>query len=237
MIDRPATGAVTHSTLKSLDDLASGGELVAYFGYGSLVNRATHRTKIIDAVPARLMGWRRCWRPRPDMPGFPAALLTIREEPGASCDGLLVFDHAKNLPALDEREARYLRVTVPPNQLETEMPVPDRCPVFVYVADADVPPHPEPPKILQSYLDAVLQGFLGEHGEAGVRRFIEETDGFDTPVQPDRLTPFYPRAVMLADTERVLFDNLLRARLAMLASAAAVDPPLRQGRITGPLPV
>ncbi|WP_157776483.1 hypothetical protein [Nitratireductor aquibiodomus] len=28
--------------------------LVAYFGYGSLVNRDTHRTEIVGAYPARL---------------------------------------------------------------------------------------------------------------------------------------------------------------------------------------
>ncbi|MEK1890750.1 MAG: gamma-glutamylcyclotransferase, partial [Phyllobacterium sp.] len=60
--------------------LAKSGRLVAYFGYGSLVNRQTLRTEIVDAVPARLHGWRRLWRPRPDMPGFPAALLSIRRE-------------------------------------------------------------------------------------------------------------------------------------------------------------
>ncbi len=205
-------------------------EIVAYFGYGSLVNRATHRTVIIDAAPARLIGWRRCWRPRPDMPGFPAALLTICEEPGAVCDGLLVFDHARNLAAIDEREARYRRIAVPPERLETERPVPAGCPVYVYQAETDIPQHPEPPKILQSYLDAVCQGFFNVHGEEGLRRFIEETDGFETPVHADRLEPAYPRAVRLAETERALFDTLLEARLARLASsAAAVDFPAAAG--------
>lgn len=194
-------------------------QLIAYFGYGSLVNRATHRTDIVHAVPARLLGWRRCWRPRPDMPGFPAALLTIREEERALCDGLLVFDHARNLAALDAREARYRRLPVPIDRLETEAPVPAGCPVYVYAAEADVPPHREPPKILQSYLDAVLQGFLHVHGEEGVRRFIEETDGFDTPIHADRPAPAYPRAVALAATEQALFDGLIEARLSRLANA------------------
>jgi hypothetical protein len=42
-------------------------EVVGYFGYGSLVNRATLRTEILAAIPARLNGWRRTWRPRPLM--------------------------------------------------------------------------------------------------------------------------------------------------------------------------
>src|SRR6185312_7370829 len=79
-------------------DQPGKGALVAYFGYGSLVNRATLRTDIVDIVPARLVVWRRYWRPRPDMPGFPAALLTVRREPGCYCDGVLIVDRAENLP-------------------------------------------------------------------------------------------------------------------------------------------
>jgi len=185
------------------------GPLVAYFGYGSLVNRATHRTRIVDAFPTRLKGWRRMWRPRPDMPGFPAALLTVREEAGAVCDGLLVIDRAENLAAVDEREARYRRLALPEDALEVSRPLPADCPVFVYVAEDDVPPHPERPAILRSYLEAVLQGFLAEHGEDAVRRFMAETHGFDTPLHDDRSAPAYPRAVVLSEAEKALFDGLL----------------------------
>lgn len=199
-----------------LDDLAARGGLVAYFGYGSLVNRATLRTAIVHAVPARLHGWRRAWRPRPDMPGFPAALLTIRPLEGAVCDGLLVFDRAENLAAVDAREARYRRVAVARDALETGAALPESCPIFVYEAEPDVPLHPEPSLILRSYLDAVLQGFLVEHGQAGLARFLDETEGFDTPIHDDRAAPLYPRAVTLCEAEHALFERLLAAR----ASAA-----------------
>jgi cation transport regulator ChaC len=182
---------------------------VAYFGYGSLVNRATHRTGILHAVPARLKGWRRVWRPRPDMPGFPAALLSIRPDPDAVCDGLVVFDRAENLAAVDAREARYRRIALAPGALDCAAALPDGVDVHVYVAQEDVPPHPEPPRILRSYLDAVLQGFLAEHGEAGARRFLAETEGFDTPIHDDRAAPIYPRAVRLAAAEAALVDALL----------------------------
>ena len=85
-------------------------------------------------------------------------------------------------------------------------------PVYVYEADPDIPHHPEPPKILRSYLDAVLQGFLAEHGKEGVRRFIEETEGFDTPVHDDSHAPLYPRAVELNSHERTLFEAALEMR-------------------------
>jgi hypothetical protein len=197
------------------------GEVVAYFGYGSLVNRATHRTAILHAVPARLKGWRRIWRPRPDMPGFPAALLSVRPEPTAFCDGLVVFDRAENLAAVDAREARYRRVALAPDSLETAEPLPDGLPLYLYVAQTDIPPHRQPPMILRSYLDAVLQGFLAEHGEAGVHRFLAETEGFETPVHDDRPQPIYPRAVALAAHEAALFDALIARPGAAKASRGA----------------
>ncbi len=188
-------------------DLDRAGPYVAYFGYGSLVNRATLRTDIVDLIPARLNGWRRFWRPRPDMPGFPAALLTVRRETGAFCDGVVVVDRAENLVAVDAREARYRRVELMPADLQISGRLPDDCPIFVYEADLDLPAHPEPPLILQSYLDAVMQGFLAVHGEEGLRRFIAETEGFDTPIHADRDVPVYPRAVMLSPRERAIFDQ------------------------------
>ena len=187
------------------------GMHVAYFGYGSLVNRVTLRTDIVDIIPARLVGWRRIWRPRPDMPGFPAALLTVRREPGSVCDGVLIVDRAENLAAVDEREARYRRIRLEPLELEIAPPLGAVADItaYVYEADPELPPHREPPMILQSYLDAVMQGVLAVHGEEGLRRFLAETHGFaETPIRPDREKPTYPRAVMLSDTERALFDAL-----------------------------
>ena len=204
--------------------------LVGYFGYGSLVNAATHRTAIVEALPARLKGWRRCWRPRPDMPGFPAALLTVRRDPEAVCDGLLVIDRAENLAAVDAREARYRRLPLTADDLETRGTA-SACPMFVYVAEDEAPPHPEPPNILRSYLDAVLQGFLAVHGEAGLRRFIAETEGFETPIHDDSASPLYPRAVTLAEAERVLFEALLAERRAG-AARAAPDGPVPPGLIS-----
>lgn len=194
-----------------MDALSCDG-LVAYFGYGSLVNRATHRTEIVAAMPARLRGWRRKWRPRPDIPGFPAALLTITPEKGAVCEGLLVLDRVENLAAVDAREARYRRLAAPVETLEILDGTSVDCPIFVYVADETLPQHPEPPRILRSYLDAVMQGFLAEHGEDGLRRFVRETAGFDAVIHEDRIEPLYPRAVSLSHAERRLFDALVAAR-------------------------
>jgi hypothetical protein len=207
----------------NIEALAKSGGLVAYFGYGSLVNRNTLRTNIVHTMPARLHGWRRLWRARPDMPGFPAALLSVRREEGGGVDGLLVFDHLDNLPAVDLREAHYNRRSVLPEHVETASPLPHGCPVFVYEAHQDVPLHPEPPRILQSYLDAVMQGFLIEHGEEGLRRFVQETQYFDTPIYKDRGAPAYPRAVVLSASETKLFDQLLVERGASFIEMSKID--------------
>lgn len=185
-------------------------DVIAYFGYGSLVCRATHRTEIVAAVPARLRGWRRQWRARPDMPGFPAALLTVRREADATCDGLLVFDRAENLAAVDAREACYRRVRLDmATDLDLLGPAPFDCPAYVYVAEDDIPLHPQPPKILRSYLDAVMLGFLVEHGEEGLSRFIAQTEGFEVGIHDDRDAPIYPRPVTTGDAQRALFERML----------------------------
>ncbi|MFC5585907.1 gamma-glutamylcyclotransferase family protein [Nitratireductor kimnyeongensis] len=190
------------------------GDLVGYFGYGSLVNRDTHRTEIVDALPARLRGWRRHWVRRDGESN--RALLSVRREPGAVVDGLLVLDRAENLPAVDLREERYKRVSITADELELSGAVPAGCALYVY--EACVFDGAEPLEIIQSYLDAVLQGFLREHGRDGVERFVHETDGFDLAVIADRKAPTYPRAVTLRHEEEVYFDALLMQKIPDFAS-------------------
>ncbi|PSH57724.1 gamma-glutamylcyclotransferase [Phyllobacterium endophyticum] len=196
----------------SMDDikaLAKNGRLVAYFGYGSLVNRQTLRTNIVEAVPARLHGWRRLWRPSRSEAALPAALLSVCRDEGSSVDGLLVFDHLENLASVDLREENYDRRSIEAADIETAAPLPEDVPIYVYEAHQFEPAEPVSQIILQSYLDAVMQGFLVEHGEEGLRRFVFKTGCFSTPIFPDRPSPAYPRAVNLSDEEIDMFDRLL----------------------------
>lgn len=190
-------------------------QLVAYFGYGSLVNRATLRTSYVSAQPVRLHGWRRCWRPRhndlanPSQPS--ASLLSARQVADSVIDGLLVYDRAENLAAVDERENGYDRVAVPLDRLQMLRGALPDCPVYVYEAQTNAVTHDPGEPILQSYLDAVLQGFLAEFGKQGVLDFLATTDGFERSVHVDRHQPIYPRAVRLSSEEQSLFDDLLQA--------------------------
>lgn len=192
---------------------ADPDDLVAYIGYGSLVNRDTLRTDFLHAQPVRLHGWRRCWRPRhqndPILRDPPTSLLSARRVPEGFIDGLLVFDKRTNLPAMDERELTYDRIPVPRERIDglaTDLPA---CEIFVYEAQTNAASHDPEHPILQSYLDAVLQGFLREFGQPGVHHFLATTDGFERQLHTDRHDPHYPRSVQLTVEERDFFDRLL----------------------------
>ena len=198
---------------RNVQDAMAAGSIVAYFGYGSLVNRHTLRTSYIDAQPARLTGWRRCWRPSAHWVRHksksPASMLSARPHPDQVIDGLLVYDTLENLPSVDQREAAYERVQVAPNAIQLNGRVPQDCPIYIYEAHTNRAPHDPEHPIIQSYLDAVLQGFMHEFGESGVHDFIHSTDGFERPVLKDRHDPIYQRAVDLPEHQRSYFDDLL----------------------------
>lgn len=206
---------MTKDALQKLSDAAKSQPIVGYFGYGSLVNANTLRTSYIASLPATLNGWLRMW----DMPtgtqfdGQTVSLLTARRDDNQHLDGVIVFDLAENLAEVDKREHQYQRHTLKVDDFN----VPDilsqtNCEIYVYEAiETDIPPQQKPP-ILQSYLDAVLQGFLMVYGEEGVKRFVHNTANFDTPILQDREAPNYPRAVNLSSSEQALFDNILRQR-------------------------
>jgi hypothetical protein len=206
------------------------GELVGYFGYGSLVNRATLATGVVAAFPARLNGWRRSWRPRPDMgptpgvtlpDGLTPALLSAHRAEGSAIDGLLVIDLAVNLPVIDAREFRYHRRDITLAELTFDAVLTEKVAgvrldpakrLHIYEARTEHPETVGPSPILRSYLDAVMQGFLREFGKEGVHRFVAETDAFHLPIHEDRDRPLYPRAVTLSAAETGLFDLALGRR-------------------------
>lgn len=174
-----------------------------FFGYGSLVNRATHFYH--DAHRARLSGWRRAWRhvePRA------VTLLTAVPAPADQViDGLVAHVPNDDWVALDKREGSYERTPVTESVIHNV-----GRPVHVQVYSipqgrqvvADLL-HPVP----LSYVDVVVQGFLREFGEDGVARFFDTTDGWTAPIRDDRADPIYPRHQTLDGAERRLVDTHL----------------------------
>lgn len=166
------------------------------FGYGSLVNDATH-----DHVlqPAVLDGWTRIWRA---VPGRPFAVLSVTRAQGRTLHGAVITVPATDLPALDAREAFYTRVPCTiaghPNavlyEVQTHLPQPDK-------------------PILRSYLDVVLAGYARLFGDDSMAMFYETTQGWDAGLYDDRDSPVYPRHQPHASAALRHYDALHAARL------------------------
>ncbi|MEM6341537.1 MAG: gamma-glutamylcyclotransferase family protein [Pseudomonadota bacterium] len=171
-----------------------------FFGYGSLVNRATHDYP--DARTTRLDGWRRIWV---RTEGREIAYLSARPSEGHEIDGLMAAVPNADWAELDLRETGYDRLRLGTNTNSWIYSVPEA----LHVASGD---H----VILLSYLDVVAQGFLREFGEKGVGDFFATTDGWDTPILNDRSDPRYPRHQMLSKTETEMVDDHLSALSARI---------------------
>lgn len=191
------------------------GDHIAYFGYGSLVNQATHRTDIVGFKRAQLSGWRRGFFDRGPGKFGPVAILSVFPNENCQIDGLLVIDRMENLGAIDLREARYNRQQLDHNTLKLMTPDnqdgiwPDLA-VHLYVAKpAKSTQNTVKCLILRSYLDAVMQGYLDVFGRGGLERFVATTDNFDLGIHEDRRNPIYPRAVVTTTRQRALFDQLV----------------------------
>lgn len=169
-----------------------------FFGYGSLVNRATHNYQ--DALPATLSGWRRVWV---HTSLRPLAFLSVERAPETDIAGLIAHVPGGDWAALDEREHGYDRHRDHATPLGAAP-----HPIQVYAvpqhrANAPVAAHP----ILLSYLDVVIQGFLTEFGAQGAADFFATTHGWDAPILNDRAAPRYPRAQTLTPAETAVVDE------------------------------
>ncbi len=172
-----------------------------FFGYGSLVNRRTHGHD--EAHAARVRGWKRVWR---HTALRPVAFLTAVPDPKTEIEGLIAGVPGADWAALDEREHAYDRVAAP----DVAHALDWRPEVSLYtIPDGKhgAPDRAHP--VLLSYIDVVVQGYLDEFGEDGVRRFFETTAGWDAPVADDRADPIYTRHQTLSEGERRLVDRWL----------------------------
>ncbi|MCZ4353254.1 gamma-glutamylcyclotransferase [Roseovarius aestuarii] len=176
-----------------------------FFGYGSLVNRATHHFQ--NAECARLKGWRRVWR-HTDL--RPVAFLTVVPDPESEISGLIAPVPDGDWAALDLREGAYRRT---PATHQVTHPLPYRPQIAVYAIPEDRHGRPNcAHPVLLSYIDVVVQGYLTEYGEAEAQRFFDTTSGWDVPILDDRAAPLYPRHRKLSPDQRDFVDTAL-ARL------------------------
>ncbi len=166
----------------------------SFFGYGSLVNAATHEYE--NLRPVTLRGWRRMWVQSSERN---VAFLSVTPDPLSAISGLQADVGTIGWDELDIREAAYDRLT-----LDTEPLVG----VQMYRASASaVSPDSLGQPILLSYLDCVVQGFNQVFGEDGVRDFFRSTTGWHTPILNDRSQPRYPRPCILSAEETKLVDT------------------------------
>ncbi len=176
-----------------------------FFGYGSLVNRATHDFK--KARPARVSGWRRQWR---HTSLREVAFLTVAEAPGHEIDGLIAAVPNGDWAALDVRERAYDRLHLSDHHVDHDHP--DQISIQMYKTKPGNDAHPTTRHpILLSYLDTVIKGYLDTFGETGVHDFFETTDGWESPVHNDRHAPIYPRHDPLTDDVLTFVDEKLHA--------------------------
>ncbi len=178
-----------------------------FFGYGSLVNAATHIYP--DTVPATLTGWRRMWRHTAIRD---VAFLTVVPDPDCQIDGLLAKVPNNDWAALDAREYCYFRSAVPAADLSHNADRPMDVQIYQTNTDKDAPPSVKHP-ILLSYLDVVVQGYLQVFGEDGAKRFFDTTSGWTAPILDDRAAPQYPRHQTLSTAERRFVDAQLAAHV------------------------
>jgi hypothetical protein len=171
-----------------------------FFGYGSLVNRSTHSYP--HAQQATLNNWRRVWV---RTAGRDVVFLSIHSAPGHSINGLIAAVPGADWAALDMREAGYSRIDAT-DHIAHRSEASDIAAYQVPLASQCVGGSH---RILLSYLDVVVQGFVREFGQAGAEAFFATTDNWDTPVQDDRADPRYPRAQNLSPEEQTLVDRLL----------------------------
>lgn len=182
-----------------------------FFGYGSLVNTATHGYP--EPRAARVLGWRRIWRHSNIRD---VAFLSVHRVSGGVIDGLLATVPGGDWAALDAREHGYHRHALALSDLHFDGPAPHAP--HIYEADPQITQdasvgHP----ILLSYLDVVTQGFLQVFGQSGAEAFFASTDGWG-PILDDRAAPLYPRAQVLTP-EQTAFVDAQVARLPSVVKA------------------
>ena len=173
------------------------------FGYGSLMNAATHDYPGLR--PARLEGWRRLWC---HTAARTAAYLTAEPAPGTAIEGAVADVPTDAWPALDRREGAYGR-----HEVELAMSRAGGAVVVYAVPVEERMPATARHPVLLSYLDVVIQGAMALHGEGGAAGVLRHDLGLGRRARRSRGAR-YARAQRLTAAERAAVDEGL-ARLGV----------------------
>ncbi|WP_425071598.1 gamma-glutamylcyclotransferase family protein [Sagittula sp. S175] len=175
-----------------------------FFGYGSLVNAATHAHTPLHKATAK--GWRRAWVAVPERD---LCYLSAVADPLSVLHGAIAPVPGNDWAALDLREAAYARHDQT-EQIDHDSPARSIA-LYAVAPERHTDPGPDNP-ILLSYLDTVITGFLALHGPQGAMEFFASTSGWQAPILNDRVAPRYPRTTPLSEQVREMVDEGLAAQ-------------------------
>lgn len=178
--------------------------MACFFGFGSLVNTATHR--YVAVTPARVSGWARVWV---NNDVYEHAFLSVTSRPNIAIQGLMAEVPNDDWQELDLREAGYTRLLLgaedwlPEPAANGRASLADRA-TELLPRDVQMYQHASghfanivgSKPILWSYLETVLSGYYQWFGAEGVRGFVSSTGAW-TEILDDRQAPRYPRYVQV----------------------------------------
>ncbi len=121
----------------------------------------------------------------------------------------MLIDDEVAFAAMDRQEQDYHHKPVPVRTPAREK-LPPLAGTFLYVSNAPGPATEEFP-VMRSYADCVIAGYLRTFGYDGAKRFLDSTEGWDSPWVDDRERPRHPRAVTLTTDEQGAIESLLTA--------------------------
>lgn len=187
---------------------------LAVFGYGSLASPESAAETLgrpVDAIPARLRGWRRRWTVCRDNlasektfaladGSVPPYVLGLNLEPEEDCtaNGVLIELTESEADRLDLREVRYDRVDVTGAAASAEGATPGYT-VITYVAKPEryAPSPPAGAVVMATYLSTVEAAFAAL-GDGELERFRATTDAppvdaIEATLVRDAIPPGNPR--------------------------------------------
>ncbi len=176
------------------------------FGYGSLINSASRRLtgQTGRAIPASATGLVRYFGKIDD--SYILSPLVVHQGDGQINGVLLEIDEVA-LAEFDRRERGYQRIALTADRIHTQEHFDPEKPIWIYVTEQHQPPCSQSP-IVQTYVDTVLSGCL-EFSEAFARQFVEQTLGWQHPLDNDRHAPKYGNLAGVKPEQHGLIDQLI----------------------------